>query len=114
MEYVCYLLISECSNRTYIGITNNLERRIEQHNGLKSGGAKYTCSGRPWKVYGFVKGFREDKSSVLKFEWRWKFQSRKEKGDPVEKRLKVLENLMNHPKDYIKNFSDLSLNFVRV
>jgi hypothetical protein len=61
-----------------------------------------------------VKGFREDKSSVLKFEWRWKFQSRKEKGDPVEKRLKVLENLMNHPKDYIKNFSDLSLNFVRV
>jgi predicted GIY-YIG superfamily endonuclease len=103
-EYVCYLLISECLDRTYIGITNNLEKRIKQHNGQISGGAKYTCSGRPWKIYGFVNGFCMDKSSVLKFEWRWKFLSKKERGSPLEKRLKSLNKLIENPSYYIENF----------
>jgi structure-specific endonuclease subunit SLX1 len=93
MEYVCYVLISEVSNKTYIGITNRLERRIRQHNGECSGGAKYTCQSRPWRIYGYVKGFGQDKSKVLKFEWRWKFYSKKEKGTPIEKRLKAKNKL---------------------
>lgn len=102
--YVCYLLISECSNKTYVGITNNLERRIKQHNGERTGGAKYTCSGRPWKVYGYVCGFSNDKSSVLKFEWRWKFLSKKEKGQPLEKRIKSLNKLIIEPTKFMDNF----------
>lgn len=82
------------SNRTYIGITNNIDRRIKQHNGTISGGAKYTSSYRPWKLYGYVRGFGEDKSLVLKFEWRWKYLSRKEKGTSVDKRIKALSKTL--------------------
>lgn len=94
MAYVCYMLVSEITETmTYIGITNDLTRRLKQHNGLCCGGAKYTHKCRPWKVYGYVRGFGEDKTLVLKFEWRWKFLSRKEKGSSIEKRIKSLEKV---------------------
>jgi hypothetical protein len=100
-NYVCYLIVSDSSSCTYVGITNCLEKRLRQHNGECSGGAKYTCKGRPWRVYGYVEGFNQDKSYVLKFEWRWKYLSRKEKGNPIEKRIKALNELIVNPNDYI-------------
>jgi predicted GIY-YIG superfamily endonuclease len=105
-EYVCYLLVSESSNKTYIGITNHLSRRIRQHNGECSGGAKYTCQSRPWKVYGYVSGFGENKSLVLKFEWRWKYLSRKEKGEPLQKRINAVNKLILTPKEYINSIEE--------
>jgi structure-specific endonuclease subunit SLX1 len=118
-KYVCYLLVSEESNKTYIGITNHLSRRIRQHNGECSGGAKYTCQGRPWRIYGYVDGFGDDKSMVLKFEWRWKYLSRKEKGDTLERRMKALNKLMINGREYINlnyelNFVMIELNFVMI
>tara|TARA_B100000965_G_scaffold54395_1_gene40880 strand:- start:123 stop:473 length:351 start_codon:yes stop_codon:yes gene_type:complete len=66
--YVCYLLAS--GNRTYIGITNNLGRRIRQHNQELAGGAKYT-RGRKWRVVCYV-GYFATKSEAMRFEWRYK------------------------------------------
>ena len=44
-----YLL--ECADGTlYCGVTNNLPRRLEQHNGQLPGGAKYTRSRRPVRL----------------------------------------------------------------
>tara|TARA_B100001057_G_C22148608_1_gene681109 strand:- start:158 stop:526 length:369 start_codon:yes stop_codon:yes gene_type:complete len=43
-QYIVYLLTNTQNNRTYLGITNNSERRIRQHNGDIKGGAKYTHS----------------------------------------------------------------------
>ena len=40
MSYLVYLIISD--NLYYIGMTNNFERRIQQHNSMLSGGAKFT------------------------------------------------------------------------
>ena len=37
--YNVYLLVNDKCNNTYVGITNNLERRIRQHNGEIKGGA---------------------------------------------------------------------------
>lgn len=46
MPYYTYIL--RCSDGTfYVGITNNLARRILQHNKVKRGGAKYTRSRVP-------------------------------------------------------------------
>jgi len=37
-----------CADGTlYTGITTNINRRIEQHNGLRAGGARYTAARRP-------------------------------------------------------------------
>ena len=41
-EWFCYLLINTNNNSTYVGVTKNLERRLRQHNGEISGGAKAT------------------------------------------------------------------------
>lgn len=48
--WVVYVLLSNDRRRTYVGITNNLERRIAQHNGEQPGGAKATRPGRPWTI----------------------------------------------------------------
>jgi len=47
MKYYVYILKSETCEKTYVGMTNNLERRIKEHN---SGKSKYTSKFIPWKV----------------------------------------------------------------
>ena len=79
-RYCCYLLRSGSSRRTYIGITNNLSRRIRMHNGEIKGGAKYTRLGRPWFVAAFVSGFRTQRETLM-FEWAWKHWKRR--GGPA-------------------------------
>ena len=69
-RYCCYLLRSGSSRRTYIGITNNLRRRIRMHNGEIKGGASKTKRGRPWEMIAFIHGF-QDSISALQFEWAW-------------------------------------------
>ena len=45
MKYIVYIL--ECADKTlYVGSTNDLEKRLHQHNHLKSG-AHYTKIRRP-------------------------------------------------------------------
>jgi len=43
-DYIVYLLKNTHGKRTYLGVTNNSEKRIKQHNGKIKGGAKYTRS----------------------------------------------------------------------
>ena len=44
-----YLL--ECADGSlYCGVTTDIERRLEQHNGLRPGGAKYTRARRPVRL----------------------------------------------------------------
>ena len=45
--YHLYILLSEKTNKFYIGSTGNLEDRLARHNGGRS---KATTSGIPWKL----------------------------------------------------------------
>ena len=45
--YLVYILLSERTGRYYVGHTNDLDRRIAEHNRIKG---KYTDTGIPWKV----------------------------------------------------------------
>ena len=47
MAFVVYILQSEKNHRYYVGHTENLERRISEHNSCKSLSTKH---GVPWKV----------------------------------------------------------------
>lgn len=54
-------IIRNAHGRLYTGVTNNLIRRMRQHNGQIEGGAKATRVGRPWRiVYAEVIGTKID------------------------------------------------------
>ena len=48
-NWYCYFLISSNNKRTYIGVSNDIHKRLRKHNGELSGGAKATRIGRPWR-----------------------------------------------------------------
>lgn len=61
-----YLITS--GNRTYIGVTTDVQRRLRQHNREIVGGARSTVSGAPnWKLHLHVEGFTR-KSEVMRWE----------------------------------------------
>ena len=75
MQYFVYIL--ECADKTlYVGSTNNLEKRLHNHNNSKSG-AHYTKIRRPVSLK-YSESF-QTKSEALKRECALKKLSRVEK-----------------------------------
>lgn len=66
--WYCYILKSTICNKTYNGSTNNLQRRLRQHNGDLAGGALATQSGRPHEFICTISGFSDHKKA-LSCEW---------------------------------------------
>ncbi len=105
-QYFVYLLEST-NHTTYIGATVDLEHRLRQHNGEIKGGAVATTrkvnKGETWKRVCHIKGF-PSWSECLKFEWAWKFYSRKlsKKLFPLDRRKKALETLLSLEKSTSK------------
>ena len=65
-RWYVYLLHSPDSGRTYIGATTDVERRLEQHNGRRRGGARATRN-REWKLVCYLAGFR-NRSEAYRWE----------------------------------------------
>lgn len=61
--------------QTYVGVTNDMRRRLRQHNGELKGGARYTTLNKYrgtlgcWVLAFLVTGFTK-RSDALKLEWR--------------------------------------------
>lgn len=117
MPNYCYILYNETNNKTYNGYTNNLERRLRQHNGEIKGGARYTtCRDNiQWKYLAIVE-CPEDmtKSDVLALEWMIKYPTRqrprpKEFGGP-EGRIKGLELALQYERWVDKQFKVILYN----
>lgn len=70
-EWSLYLLRSTKEERTYVGVTVNVERRLRQHNGELPGGAKATRRGRPWTLFK-VLGTFADRSGAQQAEAAFK------------------------------------------
>lgn len=97
MWHVYWLTTNKGPIKTYIGKTNDLDRRLKQHNGILSGGAKAT-HGKNWTRVCHVKGF-VDERAALQFEWAWKFYSRVfTHSHPYKKRLEALYALLTSEK----------------
>ena len=76
MTYFVY--IAECADGTlYTGITTDVERRMEEHNGERKGGAKYTAGRRPVKLAYFAEF--DNRSETAKEERRIKKLPKTEK-----------------------------------
>ena len=94
----CYLLQTKDRTSTYIGATINVHRRLRQHNGELAGGAKATSKRKgEWERVVTIHGF-PDKTSALRFEWRWKRNSRYKRKPCVK--LLVARSLLLVEKTY--------------
>lgn len=87
MHYV-YILRSEAkNNKTYIGSTNDLKRRLRDHNG---GQCNYTKQYIPWKIVYFE---RVSKENAVKRERQIKKWSREKKAALIRGDLGRLRKL---------------------
>jgi predicted GIY-YIG superfamily endonuclease len=75
MTWYCYILGRNDGSHTYNGSTNDPCRRLRQHNGEISGGARATSRVGPgWRIIALVAGF-PDHVNALQCEWRIKHPS---------------------------------------
>ena len=74
MVYCVYLILSKKLNKykSYVGYTNNIEKRLYLHNNSK--GAKYT-KGKKWII--IYKKLYKSKSLAMKFEYYLKKNRKK-------------------------------------
>lgn len=96
-KWFCYILQSE--NKTYAGSTNNLKRRIKQHNGILKGGAKAT-RGKTWTFYVILTGFKTHQNA-LQCEWKIKHPTGKKnesKYRGTKGRIKGLNEMLCQDK----------------
>lgn len=68
MPWTCYIIAN--GRATYVGASSDPHRRLRQHNGEISGGARYTTSrkGDGWTHECIIRGF-QTKIQALQFEW---------------------------------------------
>ena len=93
--WTCYIIYK--NNNTYCGITNNVIRRLKQHNSIIKGGAKATTSKGPgWQYLCHITGF-QNKIQVLQFEWAVKHVLPNE-GYGLVMRIKRLFHVLNSYK----------------
>ena len=70
-----YVYLLRCAdNSLYCGITTNIEKRLRQHNGELTGGAKYTKARQPCQLVYSEKS--ETRSSASKREYEIKQMSK--------------------------------------
>ncbi len=95
--YLVYII--KCDNLYYIGMTNDFFNRWQQHNGLLSGGAKYTKKKCDWYPICIIDGFKT-KSEAMQCEWKLKTRrtklSRQFKG--IDGRIEYLNNIIIEKK----------------
>lgn len=91
-----YFYIIRKNNLSYAGVTPYPDERILKHNGIKSGGAKYTTSkGTGWEYVCLIYGF--EKIDALRFEWAVKHcKPKSQKG--ITNRIKKLYTVLLREK----------------
>ena len=73
-----FVYLLRCANNSlYCGVTNDIDKRLRQHNGEIVGGAKYTRANRPCELVYQEKA--KDRSAALKRECEIKAMNRGEK-----------------------------------
>lgn len=97
-DYCVYLLTHETKNRTYVGITNNLKRRIRQHNGEIKGGARSTTAllkyGK-WSIHMTIPNLTKwDALSKEKIIHNKSRKGWKRGENALERRLRIIKDLL--------------------
>ena len=97
-NYVVYLLYNNSNNNTYIGITNNPNRRIRQHNKIIKGGARYTSLKKgngEWFYYLHIINLTKSKALSLEkiIKNKTQYYNIKNCFNSLQNRLDVIQSL---------------------
>jgi len=91
-KWSCYII--ENRGYTYVGVSNNVKKRLRAHNCEIKGGAKYTTSkGNGWKHICVIHGF-PTKIESMQFEWALKHVPPRNAGG-MKNRIKKLQKLVH-------------------
>ena len=95
-NHYCYVLYNvKQPHRTYVGYTTNPTRRLRQHNGIISGGAKATSGKDEWAFLVLVTSPSFNTHTGLSFEWHLKRALRPQKATGATKRIDALFKTIN-------------------
>ena len=99
--FLVYLLKND--NKSYIGYTNDFFRRWQQHNGILSGGAKYTTNNNKnsWEPICIIDGFIS-KREAMRCEWKLK----RKKG--YLNRIKNIDYIFNNEERFTKKGANIN------
>ena len=90
-SWVFYIIVN--GRKTYAGVSPDPVRRLRQHNGEISGGAKYTTGVGPgWTHICLVHGFRTN-IEALQFEWAVKHEEPRGRGGMAMRARKLRQVL---------------------
>ena len=101
-DWCLYLLENTDNKYTYLGVSNDVNKRIKKHNGILSGGAKYTSANKgdgEWIFKSLVPNLT--KSEALSFERIIKNKRRQGKGKTPLDRRNYLINLIVKDKEIL-------------
>tara|TARA_B100001094_G_C17987891_1_gene698605 strand:+ start:88 stop:486 length:399 start_codon:yes stop_codon:yes gene_type:complete len=91
-EWSCYIINN--NGYTYVGVSNDVHKRLRAHNGEISGGAKYTTGKGPgWEHICIIHGF-PSKIESMQFEWALKHVPPRNAGG-IANRITKLIFLLN-------------------
>ena len=97
-----------CENYSYVGMTNDIFKRLRQHNGEIAGGARYTSKRKNWYPVLIIDGF-QDMKSAMQCEWRLKHFARGHGSvRGVKGKLKYLSKYL-YDENIIKGFDDQNI-----
>src|SRR5665647_808529 len=100
VKYYVYLLKSTVCNKTYIGYTIDVYRRLRQHNGELTNGAARTRKNRPWEIIFYVTGF-EFERTALQYEYMAQHppkRLRKRGNNGIANKIKIMKSLLRQEK----------------
>lgn len=93
-DWTVYLLLNTSNNKTYVGITNNIDKRIKQHNGILKGGAKFTRAFKgdgEWILLTSINNLNKIRASKLEYQIK-NSKTIIKNGNSVERRLKIFND----------------------
>lgn len=95
-NHYCYILYNvKQPQRTYVGYTTNPTRRLRQHNGIISGGARATSGKGEWEFLILITSPSFNTHTGLSFEWHLKKALRSQKPTSATKRIEALFKTLN-------------------
>ena len=99
--FLVYLLKND--NKSYIGYTNDFLRRWQQHNGILSGGAKYTTNNNKysWEPICIIDGF-VCKREAMRCEWKLK------RARGYLNRIKNINYIFNNEEKFTKKGANIN------